>query len=135
MTYGLIDVCNKMLDNADMVLDLSSYPSISMSFIVHGSVDDSFWEVFFQCDETISLNIENDNDLITNDLHMVLEVNVLAKPLERLNEKISVYLNEPKPELIWFINIYGDASLNLICGKFNWELKELSELQYKAKFA
>ena len=100
-----------------------------------GRVDGLFWEVLFRCDEVISLNIENDSDITAKDPHLVLEVNVLSKPLEKTDEKTSAYFNDSKPELVWFIDIYGHTPLSLVCGKFNWRLNELSEQQYEAKFA
>ena len=127
MQYGLVDVCKTMLDNADMSLDLSGYPSIIFNFVVYGSVDDKFWEVIFQCDEVISLKIENDNDLLRSDSHLVLDVNVIGKLIENISKDLLEKISEPLPAEVWLINICGDIQIELNCCKFNWKLNELTK--------
>jgi hypothetical protein len=135
MEYGLTDVCKKMLDNADMILNLSSYPAIELKFIVHGSVDEKFWEVRFLCGGTIDLKIENESDVTSNDIHLVLEVNVTGKPTEEISENLKFRINEPVTQKVWFIDVHGHMSIELMCSKFQWSLNELTKQQYESKYA
>ncbi len=135
MEYGLIDICNKMLDNADMKLDLSCYPSVSLNFIIYGSVDEKFWEVQFQCKETIQLKLENENDVSPNDFYLVLDVNVVRKSLNDIPKNIKLNINNPKLQEVWFINISGDLPIELTCCNFSWRLNELTPQQYESKYA
>ncbi|GAB2192083.1 hypothetical protein MAH1_36920 [Sessilibacter sp. MAH1] len=72
------EVCNNLLDNADVTLDFSQYPKIVLSFIVAGTVDSRFWEVEFVLESVVSLNITNDFDpeASPNDSYLVFEANV-----------------------------------------------------------
>ena len=45
--YTLCQIRKKMLDNADMLFDLSAYPAISIDFYVYGLVDEKYWKVRF----------------------------------------------------------------------------------------
>jgi hypothetical protein len=113
MEYGLIDICNKMLDNADMKLDLSCYPSVSLNFIIYGSVDEKFWEVQFQCKETIELKLENENDVSPNDFYLVLNVNVVSKSLNDIPKNIKLNINNPKLQEVWLLTFLEIYPLNL----------------------
>ena len=131
MNYGITDICKNMLDNADMEVDFSSYPTIRLKFVVYGSVDDKFWEIVFECEETIGLEIENDSDVTFNEWHTVLEANVTGKKLSNVPESVASRVEARDADTVWYISIFGGLPINIICVKFNWKLIELSKEEYE----
>lgn len=130
MKYEIADVCRRMLDNADLSIDLSGYPAVSLKFVVQGYVDGKFWTVRFECNHTISLKIENDSDVGRDDIHLVLGVSVNCKEKRDCDSSLHGYLNGlPSDSPVWLIRIDGHLILNIVCCEFVWSLDELSVVQ------
>ena len=134
MTDQLDDVCRKMLDNADLFLDLSAYPNINMRFVVFGMVRNKFWEVRFECARAIYLDIANDGDVDPNEQHMVLDVSVESMPVKNCNPQFLWRFSAPSPDTpVWTIKVYGDVVINLVCCDFKWSLIEMTSEAYYAQ--
>ena len=136
MEYQIEDVCRRMLDNANLSVDLSRYPRVTLKFIVQGSVDGKFWEVRFNCDHVVDLYIRNDDNIGKNDLHLVLETSVVCKQKRETDIALQERLfGKPLDMTIWLIHIYGHMALDLVCSEFSWSTTELSVAEYRARFA
>ena len=135
MKYSITEICNTMLDNADMELDLSSYPTICLKFVVYGSVDDKFWEVIFECRETISLEIENDSDVTSDEWHTVLETDVVVKGLSSVPVSTASRVEGKDVDTVWSISVFGGLPISIICVKFDWKLIELTKEEYESRHA
>ena len=137
MAYDIVDVCKRMLDNADLTTyDLSGYPAIRLHFIVAGSVDEKFWEVDFACDRTISLNFHSYHDLESYSTSIVLDTSVVETTMEELRPEVAERIDGAAVyEKIWVVKVWGgDVDIQIVCLDFTWNLKELSHSEYKAVY-
>lgn len=103
-------VCEKLLDNADMDMDIVSYPlSFTFTFFVIGSDI----KVILRCSgiEYFELRKESDDEA----MFVVLETHV-----RRTLSKVS------KQE-IWSISTLPDAQINLDCNKLEWSIEQMTE--------
>lgn len=133
MTYNFEYICNKMLDNADMTINLLNYPNIRLSFIVFGSVDNKYWEIIFTINKALNLKIESDDDAEHNDLFLALEVKVESK--KKSETDIGMQARKLGPDdTLCFISVYGDLPIEIVCCDFKWELNELTAKQYKSRY-
>lgn len=124
-----------MLDNADMEVDLSSYPTIFLKFVVYGSVHEKFWKVIFECRETISLEIENESDVTSSEWHTVLEVDVIGKGLSSVPVSVASRVEGVDVDTVWYISVFGGLPVSIICVKFDWKLIELTKEEYESRHA
>jgi hypothetical protein len=110
----LNEVCNKFLDNADLIISKNNSVDIEFIFYVYWKVDDKYWKIIFNCNNIISSNIRWDNYL-TNDLLLVLLVKV-----NMLN---------------WIYNVYieWDVELKIECKDFQWDMNTISKNEYDKK--
>ncbi len=78
---NIVEICNDLLDNADVTLDLSNYPKVVLNFIVAGIVDSKYWEVQFNLDSVFELSIttEHDEEATANDCYVVLKTVVKSE--------------------------------------------------------
>ena len=120
---NLEEVCSKLLDNADLVLDLSGYPKITLTFAVIGDVDSKFWEVIFELSSTFDLSIiqESDIDCSSNDSYAVFEASV--KKIDDNQEYYQVHVGDS-----------GDFDLMAKSLVFNWSAIPYDEGQFKEKY-
>ena len=129
-------VCKSMLDNADMRINLSQFPKVTLDVVVQGTVDDKFWKVIFECRQVVQMNLEADDDIVSDELFMVLETNVnqyLKKDAEpAIRDRLdSLSMNDS----FWTIEIFGHLSLKLVTTKFDWSLVELTKNEYKSTYS
>jgi len=133
---NLEEVCESLLDNADMSIDLSAYPKVTLDILVQGSVNDKFWKVVFECGQVVYIDAEIDDDSSSNDLFMVLEASVNETTKKKVMPAVQHRmdgLNDEDP--VWKVHLYGGMSLTMVTTKFNWQLIELSAKEYEAAYA
>lgn len=72
------EICNRLLDNADVTVDFSCFPKVTLTFAVIGTVDSSYWEVVFVLDSVFELHVDMEayEEATPHDSHMVLEAMV-----------------------------------------------------------
>ncbi|KZN67764.1 hypothetical protein N473_26805 [Pseudoalteromonas luteoviolacea CPMOR-1] len=132
----LQEVCESLLDNADMSIDLSAYPKVTLNILVQGTVNDKFWKVVFECGQVVHMDAEFDDDSLNNDLFMVLEASVKETIKSKVTPAVQHRmdgLNDKDP--VWKVHLYGSMSLTMVTTRFNWQLIELSEKEYEAAYA
>ncbi len=132
----LQEVCESLLDKADMSVDLSTYPKVTLDILVQGTVNDKFWKVVFECGQVIHMDAEFDDDSSHNDLFMVLEASVN----ETIKKKVAPTVQHRMDQLsdedpVWKVHLYGSMSLTMVTTKFNWQLIEVSKNEYEAAYA
>ena len=133
MEYDLEYICSKMLDNANMTADFSAFPDIHLSFVVFGSVDNKFWEIIFTVDQTLNIKMEADDDAENNDLFVVVGVSVDNK--KKAETDIGIQARKLKPDdTVWFISIFGDLTMEIMCCDFKWKINELTPEEYKTRY-
>lgn len=125
-------ICENFLDNADLHINLTNYPSVELRYLVYGTVENKYWEVIFNCGQVISLHIENDSDTQNNELHLVLEASVMLIAPDELSLDIKDRL--PIASKVWRVWSYGDGQLEIFTSKFDWELNQLTEEEYKHRY-
>ena len=97
-------VCDKLLDNADMNIEFSSYPlSVKLTFFIIGSDI----KIIFSCKniELLKLDKESDDEA----LFVILETHVVCK-----NKK-------------WEITLFPNPEITIHCNKFNWSIGKMTE--------
>ncbi len=132
----LQEVCESLLDNADMGIDFSAYPKVTLDMLIQGKVNDKLWKVFFECDQVVHMDAEFDDDSSKKDLFMILEASVneiMKKELDSLMQDRMDGLSDDDP--VWKVHLYGSMSLTMVTTKFNWQLIELTEKEYEAAYA
>ena len=98
-------VCDKLLDNADLEIQIQSYPlSINFTFYVVGSDI----KVKFICEKIERFEINKDYD--EESMFVVLETHVLNK----INYS-------------WEVKILPTPEVHVICRKFSWSIEKLTE--------
>lgn len=133
---NLQDVCKNMLDNADMLMDLKHYPDITLHFSVFGAVKGKFWEVIFQCPNTIEYHAEIDDEMTEDDCYMVLEANVTQRRKGSFPQSIKDKLhNLDENSWVWDIHIESDdIILDLVTTEFSWQLHEIAGEEYFKRY-
>ena len=130
------EICRSMLDNADLSIDLSAFPMVTLDMIVHGSVNDKFWKVLFVCGQVVHIDAQFDSDSENNERFLLLEARVnetIKKSMPKLiQERMDDFGGE---DPIWDLYLYGSVSLKIVTTKFAWELLELSAQEYEAAYA
>jgi hypothetical protein len=133
---NLQEVCESLLDNADMSIDLTGFPKVTLDILVQGTVNDKFWKVVFECGQVVHMDAEFDDDSTSNDLFMVLEARVNETIKKNVTPAVQHRMdNLQDNDLAWKIHLYGDMSLTLVTTEFSWQLIELSEKEYEAAYA
>ena len=133
---NLQDVCENLLDNADMSIDFSAYPDVVIEMWVQGTVKGGFWKVVFKCSQVVYIEAAFDDDSFTNDLFTLLDTKVkkmikrdlLAAAQDRMDG-----LQDVDP--VWEIYLYGAASITIVTTTLTWELIELSESEYSEVYS
>lgn len=133
---NLQEVCETLLDNADLSIDFSAFPKVTLDILVQGTVNGKFWKVIFECGQTVHIDAEFDDDSSCNDLFMVLEASVKETVKKKVIPAVQHRMDSLQDdEPVWKVHLYGDISLTLITTKFNWQLIELSANEYEAVYA
>ena len=133
---NLEKVCEALLDNADMSIDLSAYPKITLDILVQGTVNDKFWKVVFECGQVVHMDAEFDDDSSNNDLFVILEASVRQTVKKKVMPAIQHRMDSLKDDdPVWKVHLYGSMSLTMVTTKFNWQLIELSAEEYEAVYA
>lgn len=73
---NLQEVCERLLDNADMRIDLRAFPKVTLDILVQGTVNGKFWKVVFDCGQVIHMDAELDDDSSSGERYMILEASV-----------------------------------------------------------
>ena len=132
----LSEVCGSLLDNADMSINLSAFPKVSINILVQGTVNNKFWKVIFECGQVVHMDAEFDDDSSINDLFMVLEASVTETIKMKVTPPVQHRMDGLSDESpVWKVHLYGDMSLTMVTTKFNWQLIELSSEEYEAAYA
>lgn len=130
------EVCESLLDNADMSIDLSAFPKVTLDILIQGTVNDKFWKVVFECEQVVHMDAECDDYLSSNDLFLVLEATVNETKKMDVTPSLQDRMDGLKEnDSVWKIHLYGDISLTMVTTKFNWHLIELSKEEYEAAYA
>lgn len=127
-------VCQYLLDNCDLQLNLSDFPKIELVFNVFGKVDSQFYKVIFLCNQVIHFEITTDDD---DDLeaYLVLDVKVTQTIKKHLSSAIQdslMFFNNNYP--VWEISIFGDCLIKIVTTAFDWQLQTLSETEYSQRY-
>jgi hypothetical protein len=105
-------VCEKLLDNANMDMDISSYPlAFTFTFFVIGSDI----KVTFRCSEIESFELRKQSS--DEAMFVVLETNV-HRTMSKVSERE-----------IWNISIQPEAQIDIECNNFEWSVKQMTELE------
>ncbi|WP_444892125.1 hypothetical protein [Microbulbifer sp. TRSA001] len=132
----LQEVCESLLDNADMSIDFGAYPKVTLDILVQGTVNDKFWKVVFECGQVVHMDAEFDDDSSNSDLFMVLEASVNETIKGKVTPAVQHRMDGLSDEdPVWIVHLYGSMSLTIVTTKFNWQLIELSEKEYEAAYA
>jgi len=127
----LNEVCESLLDNADMSIDFHAYPSVKLDIYVQGTVKDKYWKVVFECGQVVHMDAEFDDDSSINDLFMVLEASVTETEKKKVTPAVQHRMDSLRDDdIVWKLHLYGDMSLTLVTTKFKWQLIELSKKEY-----
>lgn len=135
--YTLEYVCQKLLDNADYIFDMTKFPHLTFNFCVFGQVDGKFWQVIFECKNILNFSIDSIPtwwwDAWRLDyIHFCLQVGVTKKELEDTVEGRYIKKFYNNPEYTYTVTIEGWPDIKLEVVDFTWELKELSFEESKA---
>ena len=115
---------------------MSGYPNIRCSFIVWGKVDNKFWQVDFLCHEVIEFHLENEECFELGDRYLVLETDVTGKSIGNVPLDVRQRITERQvPEHLWYIYIFGEATLKMTCLEFDFEVRELTDAEYQGEIA
>jgi len=131
--YSLDDVCAKMLGNADMVIDLSSFPQVQLDFAVFGTVDSRYWRVRFTLRTVLYFQAYSEEANQPGDQLLVLGVNVEQKPIQPDETELRAQLNRDDDQ-VWRLTLYGDITLRIVCRELEWQVSELSPQEYEARY-
>jgi len=125
MKNNIDQVCKELLDNADVVMDLSSFPKIVLTFAVIGNIDSKFWEVIFVLDSVFELHIDREYDTISspNEAYMVLEASV--KKME----------HEGHEAFLISLGHGSDLDFSAKTVGFNWQANSFNEEEFKTKYS
>ncbi|WP_431689043.1 hypothetical protein [Hahella sp. NBU794] len=128
---NLKQVCETLLDNADMRIDLSAFPKVTLDILVYGTMEDKYWKAVFECGQVVYMDAELDDDSSSNDLFVVLETRVKETTKSKVTPSVQHRMNDLQDDdPVWEVHLYGGMSLTLITTKFDWKLVELAESEY-----
>ena len=117
------EVCEKLLDNANLKVSLSSFPDILLNFVVAGKVNSYYWEVVLELLSATKLSIskEHEEEYASSDEYLVLSTSV--KELEVEGTKSFV------------VNIGHDSDFNFSanCVNFKWLAIPYSEEEFRKR--
>ena len=117
------EVCEKLLDNANLKVNLSSFPDILLNFVVVGKVNSYFWEVVFELLSVTRLSIskEHEEEYTSSDEYLVLSASVKELGVE--GEKSFV------------VNIGHDSDFNFSanCVNFKWSAIPYTEEEFRKR--
>ena len=117
------EVCEKLLDNANLKVNLSSFPDILLNFAVVGKVNSYYWEVAFELLSVTRLSIskEHEEEYTSSDEYLVLSASV--KELGAEGEKSFV------------VNIGHDSDFNFSanCVNFKWSAIPYTEEEFRKR--
>ena len=116
------EVCEKLLDNANLQVNLSNFPDILLNFIVAGKVNSFYWEVVFELFSVTQLSISKEHEEYTSsDDYLVL----LASVKELEFENVSSYI----------VNIGHNSDFNFSanCAKFKWSAIPYTEEEFRER--
>ena len=133
---NLQEVCESLLDNADMSINLAAFPRVTLDILIQGTVNDKYWKVVFECGQVVHIDAEFDGNSSSNDLLMVLEASVNETIEKKIVPAVQHRMNDLQDnDPVWKVHLYGDMSLTMVTTKFNWQLVELSKKEYEAAYA
>lgn len=130
-------VCQNLLDNCDLQLNLSDLPKVELVFTVFGKVDGQFYRVVFLCNQVIHFEIttDADNSDAALEAYLVLDVKVTQTTKKHCSSAIQdslMFFNNNHP--VWEISIYGNCSIKIVTSAFDWHLQTLSETEYSQRY-
>lgn len=131
--YSLDDVCAKMLGNADMAIDLSSFPNVQLDFAVFGTVDSRYWRVRLALRAVLHFQAYSEETNQPGDLFAVFGVNILRKPIQPDETELRAQLNRDDDQ-VWRLTLDGDITLRIVCRELEWQVSELSPQEYEARY-
>ena len=133
---NLQEVCKSLLENADMSIDFSEFPKVNFDILVHGTVNNKYWKVIFECGQVVHMDTEFDDEASYEDLFLILETKVEETTKTKVTPAVQHRMDSLKDhDPVWEIYLYGDISVTLITTKFNWKLTELSKTEYEKAYA
>lgn len=119
------EVCEKLLDNANLQVDLSSFPDVTLNFVVAGEVNSYYWEVVFELLSVTQLSIskEREEEYSASDEYLVLSASVKQLEVEGVKS--------------FKVNVGDESDLNLSanCVKFKWYAIPYTENEFKKKYS
>jgi len=132
----LEEVCESLLDNADLRVDFSAFPAVTLEMYIQGTVNDKFWKVIFECSQVVHMETELDDDSSSNDFFVILQASVIETTKKELAPAIQCRMERLQvDDPAWKLQLYGCISLSLITTNFTWKVVELSENEYKEAYA
>lgn len=135
-SLNLQEVCESLLDNADMRIDLSSFPKVKLEIWIQGTVNEKFWKVVFDCAQVVHMEMSLDDDVSANNLFMVLEARVNETVKKEVTPDIQARMDGVQDDApVWTVHLYGDMSLTMLTTIFHWQIIELSAKEYGADYA
>jgi len=131
MDFTLEYVCSKMLDNADMRLQMAQFPTVFLEMVVFGNVEGRYWKVLFTFESIAYFRAECEADARASDWFTVLETHVEEVGKNQLTaEEAKCVPSTDEGGPYWRLDLYGDMPLNLLARYFRWEMVELSWAEY-----
>jgi len=117
------EVCEKLLDNANLQVNLSSFPDILLNFVVAGKVNSFYWEVVFELLSVTQLSIskEHEEEYTSSDEYLVLLASVNELEVEGVKSFI--------------VNIGHDSDFNFSanCVNFKWSVIPYTEEEFRKR--
>jgi hypothetical protein len=124
MEMNIDQICRNLLDNSDVVIDLSDFPKVTLTFAVIGTVDSKFWEVVFVLNSVFALNINREHyeRAGPNDSYMVLEAAVNKLDHDG-QEAHSIYFGDG-----------SDLDFSAKTVGFEWQATRFTKNEFKLKY-
>ncbi len=127
--YDLKYYCENWLDNAD--LDINIYTkdkqeTIELIFYVVGYSK----KLILNCTKVVKYSLEKESDDLP--LYAVFATHIKQYNRDDLLKYIDFEFHEALNSKLWFIRVLeGDAKIDLICEKLQWNIKDISESERK----
>ena len=117
------EVCEKLLDNANLKVNLSNFPDILLNFVVIGEVNFHYWEVAFELISVTKLSIskEHEEKYTPFDEYLVLSASVKELEAEGVRS--------------FAVNIGHDSDFNFSanCAEFKWSAIPYSGEEFRKR--
>ena len=117
------EVCEKLLDNANLQVNLSSFPDILLSFVVSGKVNSYYWEVVFELLSVTKLSIykEHEEEYTASDEYLVLSASVKEQEIEGVKSFV--------------VNVGHDTDFKFLanCVNFKWSAIPYTEEEFRKR--